>query len=638
MRRFVDQGEHQAVDDLLVADVARLGTDGLAVLLQQLVDDRRRDRIALAGLVVIPASAGLLAEAAQFAQAVGAGRVLHARLLDIAALANGPADVIAGQVAHSEGAHREAELLDGLVHLLRAATLVQQEAGLAAVLLDHAVADEAVADARDHGRLLDLLANRHDRGQHVLGRGLAAHHFQQLHHVGRAEEVHAHHVLRAAGERGNLVDVQRRGVGGQDRAGLGDGVELLEHRLLDADLLEHRLDDQVAVLEVVVAQRRAQQGHALGVLVFLQLALLDLGFVVLLDRGHATVEGFLLGLQDRDRQSGVQEIHRDAAAHGAGADDTDLGDAAQRRVLGHVGDLAGHALGEEQVAQGLGLGRQHQRGEALALGPHTLVELQVHRTGHGLQAAQRRRVVLAHPADHVAGELEVGLGVGVAGLQLAHLGQRALLGDFFGELDGSVHHIGVDDLVEQLLARNHRQHLGLDRLTADDHVQRRRHAQRARQALRAAGTGQQAQLHFRQRDLGARLRHAVMAAQAQLQATAHADAADGRDHRLAAVLDDADQAQQIGLGQRLGAAEFLDVGTAREGLAGTGDDEGRDGRIGFSALHAGRHGRAGRKPQAVDRRVVERDHGDGAANFVMGCHGHDLGWRAAPRLQQPAQK
>ena len=63
-------------------------------------------------------------------------------LLDVAALADRPADVVAGQVAHAERAHREAELLDRLVHLLRRGALVQQEAGLAAVLLDHAVADD----------------------------------------------------------------------------------------------------------------------------------------------------------------------------------------------------------------------------------------------------------------------------------------------------------------------------------------------------------------------------------------------------------------------------------------------------------------------------------------------------------------
>jgi hypothetical protein len=63
----------------------------------------------------------------------------------------------------------KAELLDCLVHLLRRGAFVQQEAGLAAVLLDHAVADETIAHARDHGRLLDLLAHGHDGGQHVLG-------------------------------------------------------------------------------------------------------------------------------------------------------------------------------------------------------------------------------------------------------------------------------------------------------------------------------------------------------------------------------------------------------------------------------------------------------------------------------------
>jgi hypothetical protein len=45
-----------------------------------------------------------------------------------------------------------------LPDLLGQRAFVQQEAGLAAVLLDHAVADEAVAHAGDHGRLLDLLA------------------------------------------------------------------------------------------------------------------------------------------------------------------------------------------------------------------------------------------------------------------------------------------------------------------------------------------------------------------------------------------------------------------------------------------------------------------------------------------------
>jgi hypothetical protein len=47
-----------------------------------------------------------------------------------------------------------------------------------------------------------------------------------------------------------------------------------------------------------------------------------------------------------------------------------------------------------------------------------------------------------------------------------------------------------------------------------------------------------------------------------------------------------DQAQQVGLGQRLGRAEFLDVGAARERLAGAGDDDGLDGRVVLRLLDA----------------------------------------------------
>src|SRR6185503_2695506 len=97
-----------------------------------------------ARLVAIPARAGLLAEAAELAEAVGELRVDHVRALGVAALADRPADVVAGEVAHAEWAHREAEFLERLVHLLRRGAFLDQEERLAQVLLHHAVADEAV--------------------------------------------------------------------------------------------------------------------------------------------------------------------------------------------------------------------------------------------------------------------------------------------------------------------------------------------------------------------------------------------------------------------------------------------------------------------------------------------------------------
>ena len=134
---------------------------------------------------------------------------------------------------------------------------------------------------------LIFLASAIDGGQHVLGGLLAAHDFQQLHHVGRAEEVQADHVLRALGEAGDLVDVERGGVGGEDGARLHTSSSVLNTCLLHAHVLEHGLDHEVGV-------RRCRRSPAwcssrpmrCVELVLRELALLDLGFVVLADRGR----------------------------------------------------------------------------------------------------------------------------------------------------------------------------------------------------------------------------------------------------------------------------------------------------------------------------------------------------------------
>jgi hypothetical protein len=141
------------------------------------------------------------------------------------------------------GPHRHAELRQRGVDLLRRRALVDQEQALLAVLLEHAVADEAVAHARDHRHLLQRLAELHGGGEHALVGLLAAHHFEEAHHVRRREEVRADHVLRPLGDRGDLVDVERGGVGGEDRAGLGNGVELPEDDPASRPCARTRFDD-----------------------------------------------------------------------------------------------------------------------------------------------------------------------------------------------------------------------------------------------------------------------------------------------------------------------------------------------------------------------------------------------------------
>src|SRR4026207_276035 len=59
----------------------------------------------VAGLVVIPAGPGFLAEAAELAQPVGDLGVTDLGMLGASAFADVPADVVAGQVAHPERTH-----------------------------------------------------------------------------------------------------------------------------------------------------------------------------------------------------------------------------------------------------------------------------------------------------------------------------------------------------------------------------------------------------------------------------------------------------------------------------------------------------------------------------------------------------
>ena len=89
-RALVDERVDEAVHDLVVGDPARRDAELGAVLRDHLLDELARDRVALARDVVVPARAGLLAEAAHFAQQVGGLAVAQVGLLDVAALADAP--------------------------------------------------------------------------------------------------------------------------------------------------------------------------------------------------------------------------------------------------------------------------------------------------------------------------------------------------------------------------------------------------------------------------------------------------------------------------------------------------------------------------------------------------------------------
>ena len=152
----------------------------------------------------------------------------------------------------------------------------------------------------------------------------------------------------------------------------------------------------------------------------------------------------------------------------------DLADLARRRVVGHVGDLAGRALGEEDVAQRRDFGRQHQADEELALdampSSNGLLSDAATASTH-FSGAGKFFAIAPH---RVARELEVGLGIrrarpsGRAPLERQLAGVSLLAGEGEGGRPAaSPSTISSNSAVPGCLASG-----SLDRLAADDHVQR----------------------------------------------------------------------------------------------------------------------------------------------------------------------
>ena len=275
--------------------------------------------LAAARRVEVVALAGLLAEAAEFAQAV-----VHLHLGHVLALAGqfagAPFQVDADHVVHAERPHGEAEALQGGVHLVRVGAFEQQAARLEHVGMQHAVADEAVAVAGHHADLADALAEGQGGVQHGRRGVGATHDFQQLHDVRRAEEVQAEHVLRAGGDGGDGVDIQRRGVAGEDRALLHGPVQGAENFLLEFEVLVHRLDHQVDPGQFGIVAHRLDARAAQAGFAGADAALGDVLGPGVLGHLQAGLDHLRVVVQPQHRDAGAGQADDDAAAHGAGAD------------------------------------------------------------------------------------------------------------------------------------------------------------------------------------------------------------------------------------------------------------------------------------------------------------------------------
>ena len=158
---------------------------------------------------------------------------------------------------------------------------------------------------------------------HVVGRELGAHHLDEGHQRRRVEVVHPDDPLRCRRRRGDLGHRERGGVRRENGVRAADPFQIREERLLGVELLDDRLDHEVAPGEVGEVGRRLQARDRGVVLILGALPLLDLAGEEVADaRGRGVAE---LGtrLAAHDVEPGLDRDLRDPGAHRAEADDPD---------------------------------------------------------------------------------------------------------------------------------------------------------------------------------------------------------------------------------------------------------------------------------------------------------------------------
>ena len=258
----------------------------------------------------------------------------------------------------------------------RGHTLGEHLVALADVGEHAAVGEEAAGIVDDDAGLLDRPHVVEGGGDGAVAGLVAADDLHEQHLLHRREEVDADELLGPLRSLGEARDRQGRGVGGEDRVLRQRRLDLCDHLGLHLRVLEHRLDDEVAVRERGIVRRRGdagEQGVAVG---GLGLAAVDLARDELVAMRLAGVGRLLVAVDQDDRHPGLRCDVGDARAHEAGADHADLGHLRRLHVLGPAGALVDLAHGDEERADHrLRFPRAQDVGEVAALD----LEAEIHR-------------------------------------------------------------------------------------------------------------------------------------------------------------------------------------------------------------------------------------------------------------------
>ena len=208
-------------------------------------------------------------------------------------------------------------------------------------------------------------------------------------------------------------------------------------------------------------------------------------------------------------------------------------------------------------------------------------------------------------------------GIVVRYFPFRHSRQDGRVHDPHRESDGSVAQFGP---FHQLVQNSERQGFRRGHMAArDDHLQRGLGADQARQALRAAARGQNADQDFRQTHPGARNGYAVVAAERIFQAAAERVAVNRGHNRLRARFQRVMRAPND---CRASLAETANVRSGDKGPAGPDQHHGPHLGIGDAAVERIQYAFADARPERVHRRVVHHDDADGTLPAEMDDFGH----------------
>ena len=108
--------------------------------------------------------------------------------------------------------------------------------------------------------------------------------------------MHTEHTLWPIDHRRNFVNIQIRGITGENRIRSDHIAKLFENFLFDSHILEHSFDNQILIRQVTVLGSACQQRHTLFYLLGGNTAFFSRGLIILSNNAKPFVQGVLVHL------------------------------------------------------------------------------------------------------------------------------------------------------------------------------------------------------------------------------------------------------------------------------------------------------------------------------------------------------